>query len=233
MRRNKDMYYSQKPMRIYESFLSRFLNVFFKNYSREEVAAGFKLHGEKCLDIACGDGELLNRYLYKKYKRAYGVDISPRLINKAQSKKMKNCDFHVGDIDEFVEKAVKAGTKYDSIYLLAILEHIQWPSIFIREVSKIVNENGHIVIEVPNVSWLPHRLSFFLGKFPTTAPTVGAIPGVYDEHIRFFTIDTLNKIVQSAGFKLVKLDCSGKFKFIKKLYPKLLSPDIVAFYRKQ
>lgn len=127
---------------------------------------------------------------------------------------------------------MKNGKKYDDIYLLAILEHIQWPSIFIKKVYKILNKGGRVIIEVPNVSWLPHRISLLQGKFPITAPTIGVIAGVYDEHTRFFTIDTLDQIFYSVGFIRLRLDCSGKFRAIKRLYPRLLSPDIVAVYEK-
>lgn len=232
MQNNKDLYYSQNPMQVYDSFVSRILNKLTKNYSREEVASEINLKGQSCLDIACGDGELLNNFLYKKYKKAEGIDISKDLIDIAKSKQIKNCTFIVGDIDDFVEKSIKSGKKYDVIYLLAILEHIQWPSFFIKNIFKILNIGGHVVVEVPNVAWLPHRISMLLGKFPITAPTTGVIAGVYDEHIRFFTHKTLNQIAIQAGFKRIKIDCSGKFRFIKRLYPEVLSPDIVAVFKK-
>lgn len=232
MTKDKDIYYSKKTMEVYDSFLSRFLNKFVHNYSREEVAAEFNLKGHRCLDIACGDGELLNKFLYSKYKIAEGIDISKDLIRIAKSNKKKNCTFTVGDIDSFVNTCISKKIKYDGIYLLAILEHIQWPSLFLSNISKILNKGGKIVIEVPNVAWLPHRLSLLAGKFPLTAPTYGVVPGVYDEHVRFFTHKTLDKIAGNVGLKESKVDCSGKFRTIKKLFPSLLSPDIVVVYKK-
>lgn len=232
MRLNRDKYYSKKPMSVYDSFISKLFNKFVKNYSREEVASGFKIKGKSCLDIACGDGELLNNFLYKNYDLAEGVDISSNLISIAKSKKQDNCVFFVDDIDNFIEKAIKSGKKYDSIYLLAILEHIQWPAEFLNKVSRLLKKGGSIVIEVPNVAWLPHRLSLLFGNFPITAPTTGVIAGVYDEHIRFFTHKTISKIASEAGLKEIKFDCSGKFRSTKNIYPSLLSPDIVARYEK-
>jgi 2-polyprenyl-3-methyl-5-hydroxy-6-metoxy-1,4-benzoquinol methylase len=232
MVKNKDIYYSKNPMYVYDSGMSTFLNKFFKNYSREEVAAEMGLRGGSCLDIACGDGELLNSFISKDYKTAEGIDISKELIGIARSKKVKNCIYNIGDIDDFVKDAIKKGKKYDSVYLLAILEHIQWPTMFLENIYKIVKKGGHIVIETPNVAWLPHRLSLAMGKFPITAPTVGAVPGVYDEHIRFFTHATMNKVVLDTGFKFLKFDCSGKFRPIKRINLKLLSPDIFAVYTK-
>jgi 2-polyprenyl-3-methyl-5-hydroxy-6-metoxy-1,4-benzoquinol methylase len=232
MNENIISYYSNKTMVMHESKLSVFLNRFSKNYSREKTASEAGLRGDICLDIACGDGELLTKYLYKQYIKAEGVDISKSLIEKAKSKKRENCSFYIADIEDFVEKAIKAHKKYDTVYMLAILEHIPWPSLFLEKIFKIVKKGGHIVVETPNVAWFPHRVSLLLGNFPVTAPTVGVIPGVYDEHIRFFTFDTMNKITVKNGFKLIKIDSSGKFRFIKRLLPKLLSPNIVAVYEK-
>lgn len=232
MKKQKELYYSKKPMVVYESNVSYFLSKVFKNYSREEVASEFKLKGKTCLDIACGDGELINKFLYKDYKSAYGIDISKELIKKANSKKSKNCKFTVCDVNAFVENAIKNNKKYDTVYLLAILEHIEWPSIFIKNVYKILNRGGHVIIEVPNVAWLPHRMSMLFGNFPITAPTTGVIPGVYDEHIRFFTFETLKRMITKAGFKIKKVETSGKFRSIKKMYPQLLSPDFVVLLKK-
>jgi ubiquinone/menaquinone biosynthesis C-methylase UbiE len=196
------------------------------------VCSEFEIGGEACLDIACGDGELSNNFLSNNYSKVDAVDISRELIKNAKSKKNKNCSFNIDDIDNFIRKKVNEGKKYDSVYLLAILEHIQWPSIFISEVNKLVKKGGYMVVEVPNVAWLPHRISLLCGKFPITAPTIGVIPGVFDEHIRFFTIETLDLIMKNLGLRKVKTDCSGKFRYIKRIYLRLLSPDIVAIYKK-
>lgn len=219
-------------MRVRESNLSLFLNIFFKNYSREEVASEYLINGNNCLDIACGDGELINKFLFPRFAKLEGIDISKSLITKAIKSKKNNCIFLNTDIDKYVDFAIRNGKKYDAIYLLAILEHIMWPAEFVKKISRIVKKGGKVVVETPNVAWLPYRINLFLGKFPVTAPTVGAIAGVHDEHIRFFTHKTMNEIMHENGFKLRKIDCSGKFRFIKNIYPKLLSPDIVAIYEK-
>ena len=219
-------------MKLKKVWISELLDKFVKNYSREEVAAEFNLSGNSCLDIACGDGDLLNNYLFKKYNKLDGVDISKLLISIAKKRGKQNCNFYVEDIEKYVEDAIHKKKQYDSIYMLAILEHIMWPTDFIHKIAKILKRGGKIVIETPNVAWLPYRIGLLMGKFPTTAPTVGAIPGVYDEHIRFFTFETIDKMLTDSGFKLIKTDCSGKFRLIKKLIPKVLSPDIVVVYEK-
>ncbi len=205
---------------------------FMKNLDREEAVSELALIGNKCLDIACGDGLLLNKFLHTNYKELVGIDIAPDLIKEAKKNAQKNTEFVLAEIENFVNNQTSGQNKFDDIYMLAILEHIFWPSDFVKSASKLLKKGGRIIVELPNVAWLPHRLSLLRGKFPTTAPTIGVIPGVYDEHIRFFTLDTLDKMFADNGFKRIDLSCSGRLRQIKKLSIPLLAPDIIAVYQK-
>lgn len=117
--------------------------------------------------------------------------------------------------------------------MLAILEHIPWPLEFIKNVSKIVKKSGTVVLEVPNIAWLPYCINLLFGRFLETAPTHGAIAGIHEEHIRFYTVNSLDKVFSKTGFKRVKLDCSGRLRFLKRLCINILSPDIIAVYSKK
>lgn len=225
-------YYSS-PMEVKEPRWGIFLNRMVKNYSREEIAASFGIKGQSCLDLACGDGELLNRYLYKDFKKCLGVDIAKDLISKAKRNSRKNVRFVVFELYGFIRNTLAKKERFDSVYALAILEHIPWPTELLKDVAKIVKKGGHVVVEVPNVAWLPYRINLLLGRFPETAPTYKNVPGVQDEHIRFFTVSSLDGAFSKAGFVREKLDCSGRFRNIKRLWIELLSPDICAIYRKK
>jgi SAM-dependent methyltransferase len=132
-----------------------------------------------------------------------------------------------------LEKAVAKGEKYDVVYGLAILEHISWPAELLRKISKVVKRGGRVVVEVPNVAWLPHRANLLLGRFPETAPTYKGIPGVEDEHIRFYTLASLDKVFSRAGFGREKLESAGRLRGLKRLWPGVLSPDICAVYKEK
>ncbi len=225
-------YYSN-PMKVKQPWWGVFLDRFVKNHSREEVAAEFGLSGQACLDVACGDGGLINKFLHKKYKKLVGVDLDPSLIQKAKKKVSGNTEFIASDIDTFVQKAIFEKQKFDTVYMLAILEHIPWPLEFLKKLSKIVEKGGRVVVEVPNVAWLPHRINLMLGNFPETAPTHGVIPGVCDEHIRFFTLHSLDLVFSKVGFKRERIDCAGRLRFLKRLWVPLLSPDLFVIYYKR
>ncbi len=216
-----------------DSDLSSFLNYFFANPSRLDIADKLNLGGEKCLDLACGSGVLINKYLNRRYKKLVGVDVSPKLINIANKSKNDNSVFIRANITKFIDNEIKLKHKYDTVYMLAILEHMMWPIDLINKVSQLIKKGGRLVIETPNAVWLPYRISMLLGKFPVTAQTSGVIAGVYDEHIRFFTFKTLREVLEKNGLDFVKYDCSGKFGIIKRIFPSLFSPDIFLVYEKK
>lgn len=224
-------YYS-KPAKVKLPWWSKFTDKFIKNWTRTEIASKLGFKGENCLDIACGDGELINKFLSVRYKRLVGVDISSDQINKARKMASSNTKFIVSNIETYLDILIKRKIIFDDVYMLAILEHVFWPSDLVSKVSKIVKKKGKIVVEVPNVVWLPYRIDLLKGKFPLTAPAEGAIPGVHDEHIRFFTLNTLDEIFNNYGFKRIKLCCSGRLVNIKNIFPQVLYSDLIAVYQK-
>jgi hypothetical protein len=161
------------------------------------------------------------------------VDTAIKEISEARKNAGKKTTYILSDIDSFLDKLIEKKECFNDIYMLAILEHVGWPQNIIDKVSKILINGGRITVEVPNVAWLPYRLGLLLGKFPETAPTQGAIPGVYDEHIRFYTSRTLDKIFNKAGFRREKTSCSGRLRGLKLLLPSLLASDFVVAYKKR
>jgi len=161
------------------------------------------------------------------------VDTSVKEIKKARKGADKNTTFILSDLNTFLDKPAEKKEDFDDIYMLAILEHISWPTEIVSKTSKILRKGGRVIVEVPNVAWLPYRLNFLFGTFPETGPTKGVIPGVYDEHVRFFTLETLDKIFYRAGFWREETSCSGRLRKLKSLWPRLLASDFVAVYKKR
>src|SRR3989304_9241164 len=138
--------YYQSPMEVRIPWWAKFLDRFLENPTREEIASSFSLKGSSCLDLACGDGELINRYLHKRYKKLVGIDISEKEISLARKQKAKNAEFYVADVKTFLKKAILKKELFDDVYMLAFLEHIDWPVEVLTLISNILNKNGRLVI---------------------------------------------------------------------------------------
>ena len=92
------------------------------------------------LDFGCNNGWFINHIKLKFPKiDAFGYDINEFAISKAKQKYNKI---------KFINK-IPPGKKFDFIFLLHVLEHINNPKSIIKEASKLLNKNGRLIIVVP------------------------------------------------------------------------------------
>lgn len=93
------------------------------------------------LDYGCGTGEFLNTCKLNGWN-AYGVEPSEKARTKAKESKLSNIYTSLSDID--------ANIKYDVITLWHVLEHVPDFNSVIQKLSNRLNQNGTIVVAVPN-----------------------------------------------------------------------------------
>lgn len=108
------------------------------------------------LDIGCGEGILVRKYLSRGYKIS-GLD-----------KNYKSDSVIKGDIRSTKLKA----NSYDLITCLDVLEHLSFQDQekALREVKRILKKNGTFLLSVPNLAHFASRLSFmFSGKLIRTS----------------------------------------------------------------
>ena len=102
-------------------------------------------------DLGCGHGNLL--FVLKKmgYKNIIGVDISPEQVSLAHS--MGINEVINKDLITFLEHTKQ---KFDVIFLMDILEHLEKNEIFelIDKVYLKLNPEGRLIIHVPNADGL-------------------------------------------------------------------------------
>lgn len=107
--------------------------------------------------------------------------------NVQLAKKYYNVDMYNGMFSEYIVK--ENSPKYDLIFLSHVLEHIVNPKHFIEECKSICNK--YIFIEVPSMDY----------KF------VEEPMGMFcEEHVNYFTLESLTNLMISAGFALVDVN---------------------------
>lgn len=110
------------------------------------IAELIKTHRpESLLDIGCGDGRFI--YMIKRLVPIIrGIDWSEKAIAFARAFNPE-VDFICDDIS-------KISDKYGIVTLIEVLEHIPDNNIvsFIRNVSKLVQDNGFLIISVPTIN---------------------------------------------------------------------------------
>jgi SAM-dependent methyltransferase len=154
--------------------------------------------GGKLLNVGCGpfrEADLLKTCGLQ----LYAVDISKVAIDIAGKKCVdaKVCDARV--------RIPYPDNFFDVTYSAELLEHLGQVMDFFNELYRVTKTGGVLIITCPLLGWWKYRLRILLGK------------DIFDDHhCRFFTIDSIKKNLESAGFKLTDYEVSGRLRYIKK-----------------
>lgn len=100
----------------------------------------------RVLDIGCGLGYLL----VEPHRRGFeclGIDFNERLVTLATER------YGVPARVERIENLVTLGETFDLVILSHVLEHVEGPTDLLRNIHRILNPGGLLVIEVPNRNW--------------------------------------------------------------------------------
>ncbi len=120
--------------------------------------------------------------------------------------------------------------KFDTIVALAVLERIFDLYHFMAVCHRLLRPGGVLVIEVPNVAFLPNRLRLLFGVAPMTSDE-GAT-GYDAGHLHYFTRRSLRELVENDGFKVVKMTACGIFPKLRRTWASLLCGDILIMAKK-
>ena len=143
----------------------------------------------KVLDLGCSSG-LLSERIRKLGHRVTGVDVEmfPETQDRVD-------EFAVGDLEEGIPAEV--GTGFDVVIAADVLEHLRRPEQLMAEIDRVLAPGGRLVVSVPN----------FGHWYPRTRSMVGAFDydqrGILDKtHYRFFTRNSLARMIRNAGFEI-------------------------------
>jgi 2-polyprenyl-3-methyl-5-hydroxy-6-metoxy-1,4-benzoquinol methylase len=151
--------------------------------------------GAKVLDVGCGNGRMGEYLIKNNQNKVTGIDISQPAID--QAKKVLSeayCLDLEKDAMPFSEKS------FEIIICGDILEHLFDPLSILKILSKYLKDDGFFLLSIPNVANIFIRLSLLKGNFNYQES------GILDEtHLRFFTLETIKKMLEQAGLKIVTL----------------------------
>ncbi len=99
---------------------------------------------DKILEVGCSSGFMLKNLIIKNFKKCYGIEPSGVFSKFLKKEKIKTFQ----DFDQIEKK----GLKFDIIMHFFVLEHIQKPEEFLKRQLSLLNKNGKIIFEIPNVA---------------------------------------------------------------------------------
>ena len=115
-------------------------------YESTLIKEDFMLGEKRVLNVGCGRNAFLKKLKGMKCD-VTAVDISERIIEFTKGT-LGISNAHACDILEFIKGYREE--KFDIVVCFELLEHLESPGEFIRELKNILKENGRIVLSVPN-----------------------------------------------------------------------------------
>jgi len=150
----------------------------------------FANHGA-LLDVGCSAGFFLNQLKQHNWFDIHGLEISSDTAAIAQHK------FGFNITTGTLQNADFKGKKFDVITLWDVIEHVKDPLLNLQKAHGLLNDNGIIIIETPNIDGLFPKVSKIfadiLNYWPHPEP-----PG----HLFQFSVKTLSNLVIKAGFQI-------------------------------
>ena len=144
-------------------------------------------------DIGCGTGHFL-KYMSKKGWKCIGIEPSQE---GSKIGKELGLAIYPLTLKEFIDTYPNMKNTFDAVTLLNVLEHVSSPFDFLNDVKKLLKPHtGIICIRVPNDF---NKLQIYIQKRLKKTPWWVAVP----EHINYFNITTLQKLLASLGMDIV------------------------------
>jgi 2-polyprenyl-3-methyl-5-hydroxy-6-metoxy-1,4-benzoquinol methylase len=140
-------------------------------------------HNISFLDIGCGQGDLL-KYLKNK------TDFKLLGLEPYGEVKSGVNNFGVKIIYSSLETECLNIGKFDAISLMSVLEHIYNPAKFLKNINKILKQNGLLFLEVPD----------------SAKPTPFIVEYFGFEHLSYFTLETIKKLLNDNEFYIKSFD---------------------------
>ncbi len=151
----------------------------------------------KILDAGCGDGVLLRILAALPDVELHGVDYNPLRVQRAQAS-VPSAIVKEGNLAslEFPDGC------FDIVVISQVLEHIPDDLVVLRELARVLNEKGCIVLGVPNEGCFLARLrNRFLQ--PSIARTT--------DHVHFYTERVIEHLIDAAGLFVREVMREGFF----------------------
>lgn len=113
------------------------------------------IRGNSLLDAGCGDRTLVKILDTKTFY--LGVDVYPPPKSLSHKRKIKYLQLDL-------EKKFYLGRKFDTLVLSAVIEHLNDPSVILKNLARHMKKNGVMIITTPTKFGIKlHRLLSYFG----------------------------------------------------------------------
>lgn len=139
--------------------------------------------GKDVLEFGCGNGGFLRRI------KSVAVDVTGiELMNEARENLEREGIKTYKTLDD-IEKT------YDIVCMFNVIEHLNEPDDYLKQIYKVLRNNGLFICETANVDCV------LTSKYGCSAYEDFTY---WSEHVKLFTSDTLEKLITRNGFTTIE-----------------------------
>ena len=152
---------------------------------------------QRVLDVGCGIG-LNGLFARNRGAHVTGLEIAAGSLARATSKLH---DVIVGDLESTSSvRAALGERRFDLMLFGDVLEHTRDPAAVLERMLPFLEEEGRVIVSLPNIAAWPVRLGLLGGRFDY-GPS-----GILDRtHLRFFTRRSAVDLVERAGLEVMQV----------------------------
>lgn len=148
------------------------------------------------LEVGCAEGLTGNELKKKKGVFVAGIEFNQNAAEKAR--KVLD-DVITGDVESM--DLPYATSFFDCVIFADVLEHLVNPLDALKNVNKVLKDNGSVVLSIPNVQFFGVVNNLVEGNWTYQKE------GILDEtHLRFFTFKEIKKLIENAGLYIERIE---------------------------
>lgn len=149
----------------------------------------------KALEMGCYMGEF-TKLILEHFSDVTVIEASDELIEQSRQR--------VGTCVNFIHstfETVNLKDKYDSIFLMHTLEHLDDPTLVLKKTNGWLSPNGRFFLVVPNANAPSRQIAVKMGLVPYNSAVIESerLHG----HRKTYSLDTLEHEALSGGLKVV------------------------------
>jgi 2-polyprenyl-3-methyl-5-hydroxy-6-metoxy-1,4-benzoquinol methylase len=149
----------------------------------------------KALEMGCYMGDV-TEMLAARYDDLTVIEASDELVAAARARLAGRAKFLQGTFE-----TIEVSERYDAIFLIHTLEHLDDPVFVLRRVNGWLSERGRLAVIVPNANAPSRQIAVQMGLIPHNSAITDSERA--QGHRRTYSLDTLERDVLDAGLRIV------------------------------
>jgi len=155
-------------------------------------------NAKRVLDVGCSVGTLGEAIAKRNQAEVVGIELDSEMAKLAQVKLDRVI---VGNVENLNLDSFLTPYYFDCIIFGDILEHLIDPWSTLAEFINYLQNDGVIIISIPNIKHISTIINLFRGYWPYRER------GIHDKtHLRFFTYRNIMELVEQAGLSVTKIE---------------------------